>query len=100
MGERIFSTEPLPISVRGVSARLLAACSANGDCLMQYLRSADDDQLMSFCPCALSTDSLELAFPEVNASVGYKATPRALLSHLRRLGIRACIKQDPRYLFT
>ena len=106
MGERIFSTEPLPISDRGVYARLLAACSANDDCFMimqyVYLRSANDEQLRSFCPVAqaLSTDSVELAFSEVNASLWYKATPQQLLSHMCCIDIRTCIKQDIRYFFS
>ena len=88
------------MSVRGVSVRLLAACSANGDAFLQYLRSSSDKQLSTFCPRSLSTDSVELASAEMNSSIGYKATAQQLLVHLRRIDIRACIKKNPVYMFT
>ena len=100
LGDYVFHPRPLPMHVRGLSGRLLAACSANGDTFLQYLRNSSDQQLSSFCPRSLSTDSVELAFAEMNASIGYKATAQQLLLHLRRIDIRDCIKKNPIYTFT
>ncbi len=87
-------------SVRGVSVRLLAACSANGDAFLQYLCSSSDKELSTFCSSSLSTDSVELAFAEANLSIGHTATAQQLLLHLRRIDICACIKKKPVYTFT
>ncbi len=100
MGERIFSSEPLPTTIRGVSCRLMAACSANNDCFLQFIRHASHQVLITFCIRAFSTDSAEMAFSEVNASIGYKGTAQKLFLHLRRIDIRTYIKQNPLYLFT
>ncbi len=62
------------MSVGGVSVRLLAACSIDGDAFFQCLSSSSDEQLSTSCPCSPSTDSVELAFAEMNSSIGYEAT--------------------------
>lgn len=67
---------------------------------VQFLRSSSDVQLSKFCTCSLSTDSVELAFAGMNASIGYKATAAQFLVHPRRIDICACIKKNPIWTFT
>ena len=73
----------------------MTACAANGDSFLQYLRRATDDQLKLLCTRALSTNSVKLAFSEVNANLGYKATAETVLQHLRHIDIRSTIRADP-----
>lgn len=66
---------------------------------MQRIRSPSDDQLDKFCTRSLATDSVELAFSEVNASVSYKATAQKVLLHLLQIDICTFFKQNPVYPF-
>ena len=79
------------MSTRGISVRLFAACSANGDAFVQFLCSSPDEQLSKFCTPSLSPDSVELALAEMNASIGYKATAAQFSSCTRH----PCLFQEP-----
>ncbi|KAA6418651.1 MAG: hypothetical protein FRX49_11304 [Trebouxia sp. A1-2] len=74
IGQLAETPETLSISVRGLSARLLLAVWGNGDSRIQYVCSAGKRQLLQLCTRALSTDTLEGTFADMNSSLGSKAT--------------------------
>ncbi|KAA6416540.1 MAG: hypothetical protein FRX49_06071 [Trebouxia sp. A1-2] len=75
IGQLAFSPETHSISVRGLSARLLLAVWGNGDSHIQYVCSAGERQLLQLRTRALSTDTLDGTFADLNSSLGSKATP-------------------------
>ena len=96
----MFSTEGLPAQVRGISVRLLAACSANGDAFMQYLRSSSDEQLSSFAHGLCPQIQLSWRLPRLMQVLSTGQNAAQLLSHMRKIDIRAAIKSNPLYKFT
>ena len=95
IGERAFTPEALPKSIRGLSVRLLVAVWGNGDSHIQYLSNATDWQVRQLPTRALTSDTIEGSFAEISSSMGYKATPQQLEPHLGRLDLRWSIKHAP-----
>ena len=99
IGQRAFTPDALPKAIRGLSVQLLLAVWGNGDSHIQYLSKASKHQSSTLCTRALSTDTIEGTFAELNSSMGYKANPHQLEPQLHRLRVRWSIRHTPDQIF-
>ena len=92
---RCFSNTWLWIKVAKTAAIVLVQKALTPHSFQQCLSSSSDKQLSTSCPQPSCTDAVELAFAELNSSIGHKATAESVaIQHCCIRGISACITKN------